>query len=52
MAGPGGKPLAADAGTIYSFVYRARDLRVNGIGFAAVRDLVSFLRYDAADAAS
>ncbi len=49
VPGPGGKPVAADAGTIYSFVYRARDPRVNGIGFAAVRDLVSFLRYDAAD---
>jgi hypothetical protein len=50
LAGPSGKPVAADAGTIYSFVYRARDPRVNGIGFAAVRELVSFLRYDAADA--
>jgi hypothetical protein len=50
VPGPGGKPVPPDAGTIYSFVYRARDPRVNGIGFAAVRDLVSFLRYDATDA--
>jgi hypothetical protein len=50
VSGPGGKPVASDAGTIYSFVYRARDPRVNGIGFAAVRDLVSFLRHDADDA--
>jgi hypothetical protein len=50
VAGPDGKPVAADAGTIYTWVYRARDPRVNGIGFAAVRDLVSFLRYDTADA--
>jgi hypothetical protein len=50
VPGPRGKPVAADAGTIYSFVYRARDPRVNGIGFAAVRDLVSFLRNDASDA--
>ena len=51
VPGLGGRPVAADAGTIYSFVCRARDPRVNGLGFAAVRDLVSFLRYDAADAA-
>ncbi len=44
VPGPQG-PTAPDAGTIYSFVYRARDPVVNGIGFAAVRDLVAFLRY-------
>ena len=31
---------------IYQLVYEARDPLVNGIGFAATRDLVSFLRYD------
>ena len=50
VPGPGGSSVAPDAGTIYSFVYRARDPRVNGIGFAAVRDLISFLRYEDADA--
>jgi hypothetical protein len=50
VPGPDEKPVPADAGTIYSFVYRARDPRVNGIGFAAVRDLISFLRYDQVDA--
>lgn len=50
VPGPGGRPVPADGGTIYSFVYRARDPRVNGIGMAAIRDLVSFLRHDATDA--
>ena len=30
----------------YQLVYEARDPLVNGIGFAAMRDVVSFLRYD------
>lgn len=50
VPGPAGAAVPADAGTIYSFVYRARDPRVNGIAFAAIRDLVSFLRHDATDA--
>jgi hypothetical protein len=36
---------------IYEFSYLAKDPTVNGIGFAAVRDFNSFLRYAAADAA-
>lgn len=40
-----------DAGTIYSFVYRAKDPKVMEIGFAAVRDLVSFLKSGNPDAA-
>jgi len=36
-----------DRGAIYEFIYRARDPMVMGIGFAAIRDLVSFLRYEA-----
>jgi len=36
---------------IYEFSYVAKDPTVNGIGFAAVRDFNSFLRYAAADAA-
>lgn len=35
-----------DAGAIYEFIYTARDPVVGGMGFAAVRDLVSFLRHD------
>ena len=38
------------AGDIYEFSYTAKDPTVNGIGFAAVRDFNSFLRY-AADSA-
>jgi hypothetical protein len=38
-------------GAIYQLVYRAANPPVSGIGFAATRDLVSFLRHDAADEA-
>jgi hypothetical protein len=34
-----------DRGAIYEFIYRARDPIVMAIGFAAIRDLVSFLRH-------
>jgi hypothetical protein len=34
---------------IYEFSYTAKDPTINGIGFAAVRDFNSFLRYAAAD---
>ena len=50
VPGPNGTQVPPDAGTIYSFVYQAAAPTVDGIGFAALRDLVSFLRYDAADA--
>jgi len=43
----GQKPFAR--GMIYQFVYPATDPKVTGIGFAAVRDFVSFLRYVGAD---
>ncbi len=33
-------------GHIYEFIYPAKNPLVLGLGFAAVRDLVSFLRYD------
>jgi hypothetical protein len=36
---------AFQPGLIYDFWYPARDSKVLGIGFAATRDLVSFLRY-------
>ena len=38
-----------DAGAIYEFIYPARDPIVMGLGFAAVRDVVSFFRYESAD---
>lgn len=38
-----------DRGAIYEFIYRARDPIVMGIGFAAIRDLVSFLRHETTD---
>ena len=50
VPGPNGTSVAPDAGTIYSFVYRAKDPTVNGIGFAAVRDLVAFLKNASTDA--
>ena len=34
---------------IYEFSYTAKDPTVNGIGFAAVRDFMAFLRYSATD---
>jgi hypothetical protein len=37
-------------GTLYEFHYPAKDPRVLGIGMAATRDLISFLRYEKADA--
>ena len=37
------------ANDIYEFSYTAKDPTVNGIGFAAVRDFNSFLRYSAGD---
>lgn len=36
-------------GTIYELVYRAKNPLVLGLGFAVVRDLISFLRYERAD---
>ena len=36
-------------GWIYELLYTARDPRVTGLGFAAVRDAVSFFRYAAED---
>jgi hypothetical protein len=42
-------PAGADAGTIYEFVYEARDPVVMGLGFAAIREFVSFARYGAND---
>lgn len=41
------RPAGFDAGAIYEFIYTARDPVVGGLGFAAVRDLVAYLRRDA-----
>jgi len=41
-----GKPLP---GSLYEFHYPAKDPRVLGIGLAATRDLISFLRREASD---
>ena len=46
---PRGKGFVAN--DIYELSYTAKDPSVNGIGFAAVRDFNSFLRYAAADRA-
>ena len=45
------RPAGFDAGAIYEFIYPARDPIVMGLGFAAVRDAVAFLRHEAADRA-
>jgi len=39
-----------DAGAIYEFIYEARDPVVLGLGFAATRDVMAFLRHTTADA--
>ncbi|MBM7619955.1 hypothetical protein JOC95_001807 [Bacillus tianshenii] len=43
------RPAGYDSGAIYEFIYPAKDPKVMGIGFAAVRDVVSYLRYEKAD---
>ena len=37
------------ANDVYEFMYTAKDPKVNGIGFAAIRDFNSFMRYGIAD---
>lgn len=44
---PEGTPF--QPGLIYDFWYPAQDPKVLGIGFAATRDLISFLRYEVRD---
>lgn len=44
------RPEGFDAGAIYEFIYIAKDPKVMGLGFAATRDVVSFLRHETADA--
>ena len=40
------RPGGFDAGALYEFTYTARDPMVLGLGFAAVRDVASFLRHE------
>lgn len=44
------RPAGFDAGAIYEFIYAARDPIVMGLGFAAVRDFVAFMRHESTDA--
>lgn len=44
------RPAGFDAGAIYRFRYEARDPRPFGLGMAAVRDVVAFLKRNAPDA--
>ncbi|MDH3205856.1 MAG: alpha/beta hydrolase domain-containing protein [Gemmatimonadota bacterium] len=43
------RPAGFDGGAIYEFVYEAKDPVVMGLGFVAMRDAISFLRYREAD---
>ena len=43
------RPSGFDSGAIYEFVYSARDPTAMGIGFAATRDVIAFLRRRAVD---
>ncbi|MFT4025979.1 MAG: alpha/beta hydrolase domain-containing protein, partial [Novosphingobium sp.] len=42
------RPADMDAGAIYHFEYVAKDPKLFGLGFAATRDLVAFLRHGSA----
>jgi hypothetical protein len=44
-------PKGFEPGWIYELAYTARDPRVHGLGHVVVRDLVSFLKYEAQDSA-
>ena len=43
------RPAGFNGGAIYEFVYRAKDPIVMGLGFAAMRDVISFFRYHDTD---
>jgi Alpha/beta hydrolase domain len=43
------RPDGFDAGAIYEFIYTAKDPKVMGLGFAASRDIVSFLHNETTD---
>jgi hypothetical protein len=40
------RPPGLDAGALYEFIYTAKDPTVQGIAFAAMRDVATFLRRD------
>jgi hypothetical protein len=40
------RPSGFDGSAIYEFLYEAKDPIVMGLGFVAMRDAISFLRYD------
>lgn len=42
-------PAGSDLGSIFTFVYQAKDPKVMGIGFAALRDFITFLKFDQHD---
>ena len=44
------RPASFDGGAIYEFIYEAKDPIVMGLGFVAMRDVISFLRYEKNDA--
>jgi hypothetical protein len=44
------RPAGFDGGAIYEFIYQAKDPKVMGLGLAATRDLIAFLRHETADA--
>ena len=43
------RPSGFDGGAIYELIYLAKDPIVMGLGFAATRDVISFLRYEITD---
>lgn len=43
------RPQGFDAGSLYELIYVARDPIVMGVGFAATRDVIDFLRYSSED---
>jgi len=43
------RPSGFDGGAIYEILYLAKDPIVMGLGFAATRDVISFLRYEVTD---
>ena len=43
------RPTGFDGGAIYELIYLAKDPIVMGLGFAATRDVISFLRYEITD---
>jgi len=42
-------PAGTDLGTIYTFIYKATAPKVMGLGFSAIRELITFLNYDRTD---